>query len=317
MKKLLLLLSLVIALAACSSDEKKPADTAKKVNKKALHVALMPIADCLPIYYAEQTGIYDSLGLDLAITDKMSLFDLDGQMDVKTTDGIFTDVARIQHNKSKGKEWTVVMATNGKWALVANRNQRFSKVDQLTDRIVCISRFSVSDFLAAKALKQNGLKYDDALRVQVNNLEVRLNMLENNQVETAVLPQPYLARAVEKGHKVLMAFEAEDNNLGCMAFKKTTLEDKRKAKQVELFIKGYNLAADKINKGGRKSCDSLLVKKFNVPAKALAKVVLPKYEHARLPIDPTFTEVSEFLYELNAIKHTFGLYETCDERFLR
>ncbi len=317
MKKILLFLSLALTLAACNSEETKTSAPEKKTNPKALNVALMPVIDCLPVYYAEQTGIYDSLGLELSITDKLSLFDLDAQMDVKTTDGIFTDVARVQYNKSKGKEWTVVMATNGKWALVANKNQRFTKVDQLTDWIVSISRYSASDFLAAQALKQNNMKYDDALRVQVNSLEVRLNMLNNNQVETAVLPQPFLARATEKGHKVLMAYEGADNNLGCIAFKKTALTDKRKAKQVELFVKGYNRAADIINRKGRKACDSLLIKHYNVPAKALPKVVLPKYEHARLPIDPTFTDVSNMLYEINAIKHTFGLYETCDERFLK
>ena len=318
MKKFLLLFSFILALTACNSEETNTKPTQdKKADKKALHVALMPVLDCLPAYYAEQTGIYDSLGLDIAIAEKLSLFDLDDQMEVKTTDGIFTDIARVQYSKSKGKEWSIVMATNGKWALVANKNQRFNKVDQLTDRIVSISRFSAGDYLVAKALKTHNLNYESALRVQVNNLDTRLNMLNNNQVETAIFPQPFLARAVDKGHKVLATFDEVDNNIGCIAFKKSAIDDKRKAKQIELFIKGYNLAADRINKKGRKSCDSLLVKQFNVPPKALSKIVLPTYEHARLPIDPTFTEVSNFLHEINAIKHPYGLYEVCDERFIK
>ena len=69
--------------------------------------------------------------------------------------------------------------------------------------MVGVARYSASDFYSEKELSKAGLKYDDIFRPQVNDIPLRAAMLNETQIEAAVLPEPYATVARVHGHKVL------------------------------------------------------------------------------------------------------------------
>ena len=66
-----------------------------------------------------------------------------------------------------------------------------------------------------------------------------------------------------------------------MEKKKST--PKKKNKQIPLFIKAYNMAADSINKLGKNKISDILYIRYQLPEKAIDSLKLPHYRHASIP----------------------------------
>ena len=62
----------------------------------------------------------------------------------------------------------------------------------MKERTIAISRHDTSDFLLDEIAEITKIKPFDLLRPQINNIEIRKSMLENNQVDAAVLPADYV-----------------------------------------------------------------------------------------------------------------------------
>ena len=87
---------LLISLTSCKKEKnEQPINFGtERYDSAALHVALVPNRDCLPIYYAERTGIYDSLGLKLQIASYGSQMDCDTTLMGNIAEGGWCDKIR-------------------------------------------------------------------------------------------------------------------------------------------------------------------------------------------------------------------------------
>ena len=99
--------STFICLLLCVAGCKRAAvsETAVRAHADdsvALSVALGPTLDCLPFYYAEASGIYDTLGLNVDIKSYSAQFDRDTALLGNTADGIFSDLVRTQYHVAQG-----------------------------------------------------------------------------------------------------------------------------------------------------------------------------------------------------------------------
>ena len=65
------LFTVLLMLGGCTNQDPKPQTSSQvrrvRYDSTAVHLALMPTADCFPFYYAERTGIYRQLGLKVSI----------------------------------------------------------------------------------------------------------------------------------------------------------------------------------------------------------------------------------------------------------
>lgn len=76
------------------------------------------------------------------------------------------------------------------WKLVANRKSRVTKINQLSDKLVAMTRFSATDFLCDKMSDSIKGKKEEFFRVQVNDVDIRLKMLQNGEIDAAWLTEP-------------------------------------------------------------------------------------------------------------------------------
>ena len=78
MKKLLSAVCAFTLLVACSGGGNPQVQTGTTadtlaVDTAALRLGLMPTLDCLPFYYAQRAGIFDSLQLDVELLTYMAI----------------------------------------------------------------------------------------------------------------------------------------------------------------------------------------------------------------------------------------------------
>lgn len=243
---LFFLVTILLAITSCSNGtpKKKNQTVQKQKNEEILIVGLLPTMDCMPFCLAQEKNIYAQLGLNVKFIFFNSQMDMDkdlaeGKINVGTSD-IFRTI--LQQNEKKPIKFLI--CSQREWQLIANKKLRITKVSQMGDRMVGMARNSIPDFYCdfiARNLKKNS---GMLLRPQINNIILRLQMLNDNQIDAAVLPQPQALQAINKGNIFIAKCNEQCDHLA--GFAVNTKINKKQKKQVELLLKGYNIAIDSI-----------------------------------------------------------------------
>lgn len=246
MRKLLYIIFSIILLCATVCCNKSNQGKDEAIDSTALHVALLPTVDCLPFYYAKATGIYDSLQLDLVLTTYAAAMDADTAFMNGTVDGIVTDIVKANIWRSNGDSIRVVMGADLNLFLVTSKTARLFKTQSIKEKIVGITRHSSVDFIADKILEHAKLQSEELNKPQINNIQLRGQMVNNNQYDGAILPEPFASECVAQGNKRIDS-SAKINLTGLMA---VVFEDSiiaQRKDDIAKLIEGYNIAVERIN----------------------------------------------------------------------
>ena len=259
MRKICMSLTATIVVwlfGACANEVKdiSLADAAYEawVNDSSLiKMAVMPTLDCLPLYVAAEHGMFERHGASV------SLYPYDAQMDCDTAlkDGwvnaMATDLVRAERLKSQGMKLTYLTATDLHWQLVASKMARIKRLNQIEHKMVAMTRYSATAMLVDNLVDTVKVDNDHVFRVQVNDLGVRLSMLENQVMDLLLLPEPQATAARELDANVLYDTRQNDIAMGVVVLNDTTIADTTLCKrQVEAFLKAYDEACDSINNRG-------------------------------------------------------------------
>lgn len=261
-----------------SLEEKK---RLRQQDSLALKIAVMPTLDCLPLYLAKEERLFDTLGVDVRLRLFNAQMDCDTAIIGGSVEGLVSDLIRTENIKRKGISLDYLSSTNAYWQLIANKKARVHKISQLGDKMIAMARYSVTDYLTRKVLSEVKMPAE-AFSIQVNDVNIRLSMLVNNEMDAMWLTEPQATAARELGNPVLYDSKDTRNNFGVIAFRSKLVEDKRRKQQIEAFAKAYNMACDSLNKNGLPHYSRLVVKYCNVKervAKALPKLTFNHIKH--------------------------------------
>lgn len=250
-----------ISCGGNSAADGNTADAAaqKQRDSLALKVGVSQRIDCLPAFYAESEGMFDSLGVSVKLVNYTSLLDCDVSLRRRTIDGAFTDEKRVAYLKSHDNvRLSKSFSTDMQWQLVASRSSRVQRVSQLADKMVAMTRFSATDYfcdLMTDSMKSRSKVF---YRIQVNDVDLRLKMLLNKEIDAAWLPEPQASVAIRSGGNVIMKSGRQGKDLSGLYFLETLNADGRKAQQIKTFVKAYDEAKAKIAAMNKKQYSELV-----------------------------------------------------------
>lgn len=283
------LLVMAFVMAGCGDNaevrhRQSKAEKARldSIDKASLKVGVMPTLDCLPVFVASDQRLFDTLGVTVHLKSFTAQMDCDTALERGRVEGSITDLIRANRLVKRGTPLTYPIATHTYWQLITNRKSRVSELKQLSDKMIAMTRYSATDYLADLAIDSAKPQFD-VYRVQINDVRVRLKMLLNNEMDAVLLTEPQATKARLEKHPVLMDSRDKGLNLGAFAFRSKALAKKERKQQLDLFVKGYNMAVDSINKHGCSYYASLLKKYCDVDpatAKALPRI---RFQHASAP----------------------------------
>jgi NitT/TauT family transport system substrate-binding protein len=167
---------------------------------------------------------------------------------------------------------------------------------QLDDKMVAMTRFSATDLLTDRVIDSVKLDKDRVYKVQINDLSVRLLMLQNNEMDALWLMEPQATAARTMKHGVVYDTQKEDVQLGVLAFNEKEMRHQERGKQLELFVEAYNQACDSINKYGVLHYRSLIKERCRMKNEQIDE--LPKdmkYPHAKGPRQQDIDVVTKWL----------------------
>ena len=273
----LVLLGLLL-LAGCSEsyEETKRITKAQRLkamreDSAALKVAVLPTLDCLPIYLAKDHQMFDT-AVDIRLKLFTAQMDIDTALANQRVEVGVSDLVRIERLKKQGDSLRYLTSTNAYWQLVSNRGARILDLKHLDDKMLAMTRYSVTDLLGDLAVDSAKLKSERVFRIQINDVNVRLKMLENNEMDALILTEPQAAQARLLKHKVLMDTRKLDMEMGVIVSQWKGMDEETRAKQLRAFTRGYNKACDSINQYGIENYASLIEKYCHVKPEALKQI---------------------------------------------
>lgn len=283
-----LLAAVIMTGCGQSYEEKQRLSRAEQArlhreDSLALKIGVMQTLDCLPIYVAKDYGLFDSTKADIRLKPFKAQIDCDAALMKGAIEGCITDIVRGQWMKGKGTALDYVAATNTYWQLVSNRLARIRRINQMNDKMIAMARFSATALLADYAVDSAKLKSEDVFKVQINDVNLRLQMLMNNEMDAVLLPEPQATTARLYKNPVLMDSRDKDMWLGVIAFRKKDMKDERRKQQLDVFMKGYNAACDSINKNGLKHYARTIEKYCGTDEKTVNALPKIKFRHAEAP----------------------------------
>ena len=290
MKKLIYLCLIILMAGACgqSYEETKRLSRLERQRQMredsaALKIAVMPTLDCLPMLVARQYNLYDSLGADIRLKFYSAHIDCDTALLNDRVEGTVTDLVRAERMMMKGKKLIYCTATDAYWQLVSNRNSRVKDLKQMDDKMMAMTRYSVTDMLGDYAIDSVKLDGERVYRVQINDVRVRLQMLHNNEMDAMLLTEPQASEAIAAKHKLLLDSRKIDWKMGAVVFRDIIKGDSARERQYDVFVKAYNMACDSINKYGVARYGDLVTKYCQVKASTVDSIKNYRFSHVAQP----------------------------------
>ena len=244
---------------------------AMREDSAALKVAVMPTLDCLPLFVAKDRAMFDT-AVDIRLKFFTAQMDCDTALQRGRVEMAITDLVRAERMRRQGDSIAYLTATNAYWLLIGNRNQRITQLKHLDDLMVAMTRYSVTDMLTQMAVDSAKLKTERVFRIQVNDVNVRLDMLENNEMDALLLTEPQATQALLLKHHVLLDTRKLDMQMGAIAMNKLTMSHANRQKQQEALVKGYNRACDSLNHYGLKPYYDVIRRHYDMSEQALRQL---------------------------------------------
>lgn len=286
---------LLVAIVSCNKKSEVSSEglPVVKQHPDGMNIAVMPTVDCLPLYIAYDRGWLDEADLDVNIIPFTAHMDIDTALVGKSVDGAFTELIRTEYiTKKHGIKFYYASSTELDWKLIACKDTRLTRLEQLGDKMIAMTRFSATDYLSDVALgdvKTKAMVY----RVQVNDLGVRYAMLSHNQMDTGWLPEPFSTMAIKDGHRVLKTAKAKDK-FGVLAFREKYAKKAENKEKIARLMKVYDRACDSINKYGYNSYAPELQKYCSVDTSIVNRMPKITFIHTEKPADETLAKAREY-----------------------
>lgn len=282
-------LFLLLAMTSCGrSYRQKQALTRShqrelaRKDSAALKIATTPTMDCLPLFVALDDSLFQNAGIDVHLRTRQSQLDGDTLIEGAHVEGFVTDLIRAERIRKGGTPLRYVAATNSYWQFISNRRARVKELKQMSDKMVAMTRYSATDYLAGLAIDSAKTKFE-VYRVQINDVDIRLKMLLNNELDAALLTEPQATSARLFKHVVLMDSRDKDFFPGVIAFSEHALKDQARRAQLNTFIKVYNQVCDSINKHGASHYHHIIAKYMHVDDKTIKAMPKLHFQHASAP----------------------------------
>ena len=256
MKKALLFISALLLMAGCKGGNDAEGSTR---DSTLINIAVIPTLDCLPLFLAEEHDMFNRHGLNIHLTDYQAQMDCDTAFVNNSAQGMITDLVRAERLKRLGTDLVYATATRTSWQLLTSQTARIKQLKQLDDRMLAMTRYSATDLLGDLLVDSAKLKHERVFRIQINDIDVRPNMLENHTMDAMFLPEPQATAA--RNLKANVLYDTRQHmHLGVLAIRK----EKSDSTWLKHLEAAYNEAIDSINANGLKKYNELIMRRCHV-----------------------------------------------------
>jgi NitT/TauT family transport system substrate-binding protein len=202
------LLAAVLLLAACAPAGRQapvqPSETTTvptPVRPATVRIGNLPTEDLLPLWVAEEKGLLGKAGLNVQIVPFQSAQERDAAFTARSIDGFMGDilaVSELQQAGFKNRIATVCLGATpaeGRFGIVSSPDSKARSLKDLANIPVGTSSGTIQEYMLDGLMKNAGVPADQVKKEEVKKVPVRFELLMNNDIKAAALPEPFLSLA--------------------------------------------------------------------------------------------------------------------------
>lgn len=294
-KNAIILLMAMLVLAGCSSQPKA---------NQTLKIGVMPAVDSLPIFVADQMGIFEDLGLDIEVEVYTNAMDRQSALQSGGLDGAMTDVIALVNNVHNGFDIKVTTSTDGIFPILHNEGalEKDSIVAGMME--VSVTNYLSDEFLA----------HYNVTKEYITDLPARLEMVANGTLDLAVVPEPMASMSALSGLKKSTVEMKDEYSPEIMVFNQSAIDNK--TKELELFHQGYNLALLKISENETQAKE-LLINTLKLKPEIVDHFELPDFNKVRVPSEEYINKIIKWNNEVLKTEIELDYKDLVDDRFVK
>jgi NitT/TauT family transport system substrate-binding protein len=190
----------------------------------------------------------------------------------------------------------------GRFAILSSPESGITRPEDLKNIPVSISTNSIIEYVTDNLLREAGLKPDEIKKEAIPKIPVRYNLLMENKIQAACLPDPQAALAESKGARLVLDDTSSNLSQTVIFFSDKYLVNN--SKSVQKFLNAYARAAEDINVNPSDFKD-LLIEKARVPQEAADIFTMDRYPAPRLPEKEQVSSVVSWMASKGLIKTQF------------
>ena len=291
-----------------------------RAAEKRLKFGALPVIQALPLYVAQEKGLFAAEGLNVDLIPFKTALEKDMALSSGHLDGNFADLFTPIILRANGVDLRIVARNfkTGKgarmFAVLTSPKSGITDLKGLRGVPVGGSSNTIIEYVTVKILSSAGLEEGKIQIMEIKNIPLRFQMLSANQLMAATLPEPLATLAEFQGCKIVGDDRSVELSNTVYVFSAKAIESR--STDIEKFLKAVNKAVDLINEKPEE-VRSIMNKNCNVPMPLWTDFDIPRFPKIDLPEKEKIETVIAWLAAKGTLKKTLGYADVINERFVR
>ena len=299
-KPSVIFLSLLLLLSACAP---KPAvnSTQAVSGNNTLKIAVLPIIDTLPMYVAQQEGLFAKHGVNVEFVPVASAPERDQLLAAGGADGTINETLAVMlFNKEKVQMQVVRYAlrpteAHGHFFILASAKSGIKSVEQLKGVEIGVSQGTVIEYVTDRLLQTAGFTADEIKTIAVPRIPDRMALLASGELSAGVMPDPLASLVISQGGVVVTDdSKYPEYGFSVISFRKAVLDANPQA--VKGFLAAIEEATTLLNADPAKYKNLLSEQKL-VPQPLIESYQPPVFPSAGVPSENEWQDALNWLKE--------------------
>jgi NitT/TauT family transport system substrate-binding protein len=285
-----------------------------------LRIATLPILDTLPMYVAQQEGLFEKHGVTAEFVPAASAAERDQIFAAGQVDGMINDgVSTLFYNQEQPQIQVVRFARNAtstfpQYMILASAQSGIDSVEGLKGVEIGISQGTVIEYITDRLLQAAGLSPEEIKTVAVPKITDRMSLLGSGELKAATLPDPLSSLALQQGAKTVIDDTSHpEYGYSVYSFRKQLIDENPQA--IRGFLAAIEEATNLINADSSK-WDSLLVDQKLLPEPLVGAYKLPPFPTAGVPSQAQWDDVLAWAKDKGLVKNDISYQESVNPSLL-
>lgn len=313
-KSLFVLVIIALLAAACSPASQPTQETV------TLKIAVLPIIDTLPMYVAQQEGLFAKHGVNVEFVPVASAPERDQLVGAGQADGMVNETISVMlFNKEKVQVQAVRYALRptenaGHFFIIASAKSGITDAQGLKGIEIGVSQGTVIEYVTERLLQAEGLTSDEIKTIAVPKIPDRMALLASGELNAGVLPDPLGALAVQQGAVIVLDDSKHpEYGFSVISFRKEVIDANPAA--IKAFLAAIEEATTMLNSDSKKYTSVLSDQKL-VPPPLLESYTVPLFPTAGVPTEAEWNDALAWVKEKGMLTADVSYADSVNATFL-
>ncbi|PKQ10052.1 MAG: nitrate ABC transporter substrate-binding protein [Actinobacteria bacterium HGW-Actinobacteria-9] len=198
------------ALTGCGqTDVDSPVIDGQPDAPAPIVIGTLPTEDMLPLWVAQEEGLFDEAGLEITIINFQAAQERDAAFVAGEIDAFMGDIiasAALEAGESGVTLATVMLGATseeGRFGIVGAPGTNYASLTELAGVKVGTSSATIQEYVLDGLMGEVGVAQGQIAKEEVKKVPVRYDLLMKGQIQAAMLPEPFLSLAEKEGAPLL------------------------------------------------------------------------------------------------------------------